>query len=126
VALQKMHLSNVIYRDLKPENVLIDNQGNIKLIDFGFSKHLHNLNKDKAYTNCGTLGYCAPEVMMGVGHSYKADIWSFGILICEMIGGHHPFSDEQGITPSLVMDKCRSGNLKLPRSMSSTARDLVK
>lgn len=63
VALYTIHKQNVIYRDLKPENVMIDSDGHIKLIDFGFSKHLSNNGNARAYTNCGTLGYTAPEVI---------------------------------------------------------------
>jgi serine/threonine protein kinase len=81
----------IIYRDLKPENILIDKDGHIKLIDFGFAKILNDIKKDRAYTNCGTPGYCAPEVMLDSGHTYKADIWSIGILICELLGGFTPF-----------------------------------
>jgi serine/threonine protein kinase len=64
-----------LYRDLKPENILLDSEGHVKLIDFGFAKQLRNIEKDRAYTNCGTPGYAAPEVMMGGGYSFKADIW---------------------------------------------------
>jgi len=84
---------NILYRDLKPENILLDRNGHIKLIDFGFSKQVNDIRKDRAFTNCGTPGYCAPEVMLmgGGGYSFKADIWSIGILICEMMGGFTPF-----------------------------------
>lgn len=77
---------NIIYRDLKPENVMIDKDGHIKLIDFGFAKKLSQ-TKNRTLTNCGTLGYSAPEVLMGVsqGYSYPVDIWSYGILLCELI-----------------------------------------
>jgi len=55
----------------------------LKLIDFGFAKKMKDIKNDKTYTNCGTPGYCAPEVMLGeVGHTYKADMWSIGILMC--------------------------------------------
>ena len=64
----------IVYRDLKPENVLIDAHGHVKLIDFGFAKKLKQ-DKDRAFTNCGTPGYAAPEVMTGSGHTYKADLW---------------------------------------------------
>ena len=46
---------------------------------------------EKARTNCGTPAYAAPEVLIGAGYSYKADVWSFGILICELLGGFTPF-----------------------------------
>lgn len=59
---------------------------------------MKDIRKDRAFTNCGTPGYAAPEVLTGVGYNYKADIWSIGILICEMIGGFTPFRthDEAG------------------------------
>jgi protein kinase A len=63
---------------------MISNDGHIKLIDFGFSKHLA---EDKTYTNCGTPCYVAPEILKGTGHGYKSDIWSIGVLICELING---------------------------------------
>lgn len=82
-----MHSQNIVYRDLKPDNVMIDNDGHVKLIDFGFSKKL--TSKDaKTYTNCGTIGYGAPEVVGGqTGYSFAADIWSFGILLVELLTG---------------------------------------
>ena len=76
---------------MKPENILLDREGHIKLIDFGFSKQLADLRRDRVRTNCGTPAYAAPEVLIGAGYNYKADIWSFGILICEMLGGFTPF-----------------------------------
>lgn len=90
VAIKQLHDRNIIYRDLKPENILLDKHGHVKLIDFGFSKQLTNA-RDRARTNCGTPAYAAPEVVIGAGYSYKADIWSFGILICELLGGFTPF-----------------------------------
>ena len=81
----------MIYRDLKPENILLDKHGHIKLIDFGFSKQLKNIKSQKARTNCGTPSYAAPEVLIGAGYNYKADLWSFGILMCEILGGFTPF-----------------------------------
>ena len=91
VALEILHENKIIYRDLKPENVVIDGQGHIKLIDFGFAKRLHSSTNAKhhyrAYTNCGTVGYTAPEVLMSLGASFEADIWSLGVMIAEMISG---------------------------------------
>lgn len=110
LGVEQLHSMNIIYRDLKPENILIDSEGHIKLIDFGFAKQLINAKDGRAYTNCGTPGYCAPEVMLDAGHTYKADIWSIGILICEMLGGFTPFQNKnEASNPKAIMEKCRSG-----------------
>lgn len=65
---------------------MIDCDGHIKLVDFGFSKQL--VSKDeRTYTNCGTPIYTAPEILKGKGYSFGVDIWSFGVLLCELING---------------------------------------
>ncbi len=71
IALETLHKSNIIYRDLKPENVVIDKDGHIKLIDFGFAKRLSSTTKHRTHTNCGTLGYTAPEVLLGSSLGYS-------------------------------------------------------
>lgn len=127
LGVETLHKMGIIYRDLKPENILLDRGGHVKLIDFGFAKVMNNIYKDKAYTNCGTPGYCAPEVMMEIGHTYKADIWSIGILICEIMGGFTPFQGRnEASNPRAIMEKCRSGKLNLPKNLNPNARDLIK
>lgn len=67
---------------------MIDSTGHIKLVDFGFAKKLNATSQMRTGTNCGTVGYAAPEVITGAtGYSFPADIWSFGILICELLSG---------------------------------------
>lgn len=85
-AIETLHKFNIIYRDIKPENVIISSHGNIKLIDFGFAKILSPSSDYRTYTNCGTLGYTAPEILLGTqsGYSFEVDIWSYGILLCEL------------------------------------------
>ena len=84
---------------MKPENILLDAQGHVRLIDFGFAKVLQDITKDRTNTNCGTPGYAAPEILMGVGYNYKVDIWSIGILMCEMVGGYTPFQTDDQSSP---------------------------
>ena len=74
---------------------MIDADGMVKLIDFGFSKILTPSTQYRTLTHCGTLGYTAPEILLGqkTGYSFSIDIWSFGILICELISGKLPFDE---------------------------------
>jgi len=90
VALEYIHANEYVYRDLKPENVLIDADGHIKLTDFGFCRRL--LRGERAYTTCGTADYMAPEVMLAQGYDQLADYWSFGVLLYEMLVGYAPFA----------------------------------
>ena len=74
---------------MKPDNVMIDYEGHIKLIDFGFAKLLNERSNHRTRTNCGTIGYTAPEILAAStqGYSFGVDIWSFGILIAELLTG---------------------------------------
>ena len=78
--------NNIIYRDLKPENVLIEEDGHIKLIDFGNCKRLEE--NDRTFTLCGTSEYLAPEVIKRVvGYGYATEFWSFGVMLYEFLVG---------------------------------------
>mmetsp|Transcript_46498 Transcript_46498/g.129587 ORF Transcript_46498/g.129587 Transcript_46498/m.129587 type:complete len:395 (-) Transcript_46498:138-1322(-) len=89
LALNHMHQMNVMYRDIKPENLLINRLGHVVLTDFGFAKVL----ADRTFTLCGTPEYLAPEMIQGVGHGKSVDWWALGILLFEMIAGYPPFYD---------------------------------
>lgn len=76
-----LHLRNILYRDFKPENIMIDETGYLKLIDFGAAKII----KDRTYTIIGTPSYTAPEVYVGEGYSYSSDYWSLGVCLYEFL-----------------------------------------
>ncbi|KAE8280197.1 cGMP-dependent protein kinase 2 [Larimichthys crocea] len=84
-AFDYLHTMGIVYRDLKPENLLLDAEGYVKMADFGFAKKI-GLGK-KTWTFCGTPEYVAPEVIMNKGHDFGADCWSLGILIFELLTG---------------------------------------
>lgn len=87
------HQGGVAYRDLKPENLLLDGQGHVKLVDFGFAKRLGSRDSRpvETYTLCGTPEYLAPEVIQNKGHTIAVDWWALGILIYEFLTGYPPF-----------------------------------
>lgn len=121
MALEFLHSKNMVYRDLKPENLLLDAQGYIKVADFGFAKFIGN---DKTYTICGTPDYQAPEVIMRRGTTKAADYWALGVLIFEMLVGDPPFKSLTG-DPWDTFRRTLSGRFYVPNFISDTAADLI-
>ncbi len=85
---------NVIYRDLKLENIMLNENGYIKIVDFGISKMLNLGAKERTYSIRGTPEYMAPEILKKKGYSYHVDWWALGTLAFEMLTGQAPFFDE--------------------------------
>ena len=90
LALETLHQHSVLYRDFKPENILIDSKGHIKLADFGLSKE--NVKKnDLATSFCGSPIYIPPELAANIGSTHASDIYGLGLILYEMLVGEPPY-----------------------------------
>ncbi|CAH0478130.1 unnamed protein product [Peronospora belbahrii] len=119
MAMSYLHAQHIIYRDLKPENLLITSKGSLKITDFGFAK----IVEDKTWTLCGTPEYLAPEIIQSKGHGKSVDWWALGVLIYEMLAGYPPFYDEN---PFGIYQKILDGKVEFPKHIDSKAKDLIK
>eukprot|EP00456_Euglypha_rotunda_P056226 TRINITY_DN4612_c0_g1_i13.p1 TRINITY_DN4612_c0_g1~~TRINITY_DN4612_c0_g1_i13.p1 ORF type:complete len:352 (-),score=53.39 TRINITY_DN4612_c0_g1_i13:106-1161(-) len=121
LALETLHKNTIVYRDLKPENVLLDEDGHIRLTDFGLSKESVT-GKNLTHTFCGTPEYLAPEVIHGGGYGKEVDWWSLGTLLYEMLTGLPPFYN-----PNLhvMYEKIIRAKLHFPNYLSPEACSLL-
>jgi serine/threonine protein kinase len=122
LALEHLHRNlGVVYRDLKPENCLLDTEGHLLLTDFGLSKVAVDEN-DKCNSVLGTVEYMAPEVIQGQKYGMAVDWWSFGALGFDLLSGAPPF---QGPNHAKTQEKIIKSKLVMPYFFSTDAKDLL-
>jgi serine/threonine protein kinase len=120
-ALTYLHTRGIVYRDLKPENVLLGRDGHVVVTDFGLAKEgLHD--NERTETRAGTPEYLAPEVIKGEKYTKSVDWWAVGILVYEMLTGAPPFIDSD---IQKLFQKITGGDIKFPDYVSQDAADFV-
>lgn len=123
-ATQYMHKNNVIHRDLKPGNIMLDSSLNVKIGDFGLATEMQ-FDGERKRTVCGTPNYMAPEIIdrSSKGHSFEVDTWSLGVILYTMLVGEPPFQMED---VQSTYRRIRQGLYEFPGHVSESAQDLIR
>jgi CRP-like cAMP-binding protein len=122
-AFDYLHKRHYCYRDLKPENLMVDNNGYVRLVDLGFAKKVPPGHK--TWTFCGTPEYIPPEIISNTGHNIAADYWSLGILIFELLSKRTPFraKDDLAIYEGILRG---IHSVQFPYKISRKAESIIK
>ena len=117
----------LVYRDLKPENVMLDWMGHIKLVDFGFAVPIKD--SESVTGGCGTAMYIAPEIASGHKgntHGFPVDWWACGIMMYEFLTGRAPFGDSSDLTKFEILNNINAGKIKWHSSINKNAKALIQ
>ena len=114
LAVEYLHSKNIVYRDLKPENAVVNKKGYLTMIDMGTAKVLNEETGYRTFTIIGTPHYMAPEVVEGKGYSFSVDIWALGIMLYEMVCGKLPYG-ENANDPVDIYKEIVKTKLKYPK-----------
>ena len=118
LAFEHLHSKSIVYRDLKPENLMLDDVGFLKVVDFGLAKVV----KGRTWTICGTPEYLAPEVVLSKGHNRGVDYWALGILIFELSTGECPFTGDDNMQ---IYKKIVENKIEFP-TVTPQLKDIVR
>lgn len=122
MAVEHMHAQDIAFRDVKPENMLVDQAGYLKVCDFGFAKRI--ARGERSYTMCGTPEYLAPEMLRAKGHTKDVDVWAIGIFAYELLCGHTPF--EGGDSRATHMRILDGEAVRFPSHLSNESVDFIR
>ncbi|XP_078360149.1 mitogen-activated protein kinase kinase kinase 2-like [Oculina patagonica] len=121
-----LHAENIIHRDIKGANVLLDRVGNVKLGDFGLSKIIQKIgSKTDLISHCGTPHWMAPEIIQGKGYGRKADIWSVGCTVVEMLTGRPPLGHLEPVA-AIFRIGLKPTVFTLPEGVSEDAKEFIE
>lgn len=123
LAIEELHKRNIIYRDLKPDNVVLDKEGHAILTDFGLSKEEVDGHFNGAKSFCGSVAYLAPEMLKRAGHGKAVDWYLLGVLLFEMLTGLPPFYAD---SKEELFKNIETATLHIPSHVSPEAKSLIK
>lgn len=119
---EHMHNSNIIYRDLKAENILLDEEGHVALTDFGLARKMADSARSENLSFCGSPIYIAPETLQKQQYSRKVDFYALGVLLFEMITGTPPFYHKKS---SEIKRMKVENDLVFPSNMDNRVKEII-